>query len=110
MTVKNLRKLRTDAKLTQQQLGDVIGTTQQSINKYENHNVEPDIRTLIILADYFNTTIDYLVGHVPTPDIDLPKAPELTSDEYSLIQDFRKLSQDERKSIQLIIQNYLKNT
>ena len=97
--VKNLRKLRIDAKLTQQQLADVLGTTQQSINKYENHDVEPDISALIILADYFHTTIDYLVGHTT----DQTKMLELNEDEYSLIQNFRNLSEDERKSIQLII-------
>ena len=61
--VKNLRKLRINKGISQQQLADVIGTSQQSVNKYENHSVEPDISALIKLADYFETTIDYLVGH-----------------------------------------------
>ena len=62
--VENLRKLRTSRGISQQQLADVIGTSQQSINKYENHSVEPDIRTLTKIADYLGTTIDSLVGHV----------------------------------------------
>ena len=107
--VKNLRKLRIDAKLTQQQLADILDTTQQSINKYENHNVEPDIRALTMLADYFHTTIDYLVGHTPISDTDLSEMLELSKDECSFIQDFRKLSMDEQESIKLVIQNYLKN-
>lgn len=45
--VKNLRKLRTSSGISQQQLADIIGTSQQSINKYENHSVEPDINGLI---------------------------------------------------------------
>ena len=36
--VKNLKFLRTNKGLSQQQLAEVIGTSQQSINKYENHN------------------------------------------------------------------------
>lgn len=40
-----------------------MSLSQQSINKYENHGVEPDIDTLIKLADYFNTSVDYLIGH-----------------------------------------------
>lgn len=61
--IQNLRKLRISKGLSQQQLADVMGISQQSINKYENHNVEPDISALIKIADYFETTIDYLVGH-----------------------------------------------
>ncbi|MGN0501777.1 MAG: helix-turn-helix transcriptional regulator, partial [Ruminococcus sp.] len=34
--VKNLKLLRTKKGLSQQQLADIIGTSQQSINKYEN--------------------------------------------------------------------------
>lgn len=107
--VKNLRKLRISRGISQQQLADVMGTSQQSVNKYENHNVEPDISSLIKLADYFETSVDYLIGHIfsfdqrPTEDI------ELTSKELTLIQDYRRLSKDEQNSIQLIIKNYLKS-
>lgn len=58
--VKNLKKLRAEYGISQQQLADVIGVSQQSINKFENHNVEPDIETLGAMADYFNVSIDYL--------------------------------------------------
>ena len=61
--VENLKKLRIKHKISQKQLADVIGVSQQSINKYENHNIEPDIDTLKSLANYFNTSIDYLVGY-----------------------------------------------
>lgn len=60
--IKNLKKLRTEYGLSQQQLADNIGVSQQSVNKYENHNIEPDIATLMAIASLFNTTIDYLVG------------------------------------------------
>lgn len=60
--IKNLKKLRNEHGLSQQQLADSIGVSQQSINKYENHNIEPDIATLMAIASLFNTTIDYLVG------------------------------------------------
>ena len=41
--LKNIKKLRIGKGLSQQQLADIIGVSQQSINKYENHNVEPNI-------------------------------------------------------------------
>ena len=61
--IANLKKLRNAYNISQQQLADVIGVSQQSINKYENHNIEPDIETLKTMAKFFNTSIDYLVGY-----------------------------------------------
>ena len=108
--VKNLRKLRISRGISQQQLADIIGTSQQSINKYENHNVEPDIQVLMKLADYFETTVDYLVGHVSLfENQHPPKALELSKEENILVGEYRMLSKEEKESIKLIFKNYLKN-
>ena len=87
--VKNLRKLRLSRGISQQQLADVLGTSQQSVNKYENHSVEPDISALIKLADFFETTIDYLVGHISLPEQDIKEEMELTKEETKLILEYR---------------------
>lgn len=103
--LKNLKTLRIQSGISQKQLADVIGVSQQSINKYENHNIEPDIRTLIALADFFGTSVDYLIGYT---DIDNTVAPlDLTHKETAFIKDFRKLSLRQKESIQLVIKNYL---
>ncbi len=107
--VKNLRSFRLNKGLSQQQLAAIIGTTQQSINKYENHATEPDIQTLIRLADCFQVSIDELVGYTPQSSDDPGEALILTREEIFLIQNRRKLSRSERDSIRLILENYLKN-
>ena len=107
--VRNLRKLRLAKGVSQQQLAAAIGTTQQSINKYENHSTEPDIQTLIRLADYFGTSVDELVGHYTPPSEEEIHDLILTRDEIFLIQNRRRLSRSERESIRLILENYLKN-
>ena len=56
--IKNLKKLRQLAGVTQQQLAEQLTVSQQSVNKYENHNVEPDIDTLIKIADFFEVSLD----------------------------------------------------
>lgn len=61
--LKNLKLLRQERGMSQKQLADRIGVSQQSVNKYENHNVEPDIETLIRIADCFGTSVDFLIGH-----------------------------------------------
>lgn len=103
--IQNLKALRTAKGISQQQLSNVIGVTQQSINKYENHSVEPDIATLIKIADFFETTIDYLVGRTEKSE----KSPDaITREEKTMIYNFRKLNTDEKQIIRLCIKNGIK--
>ena len=106
--VKNLRKLRAAQGVSQQRLAEAIGTSQQSINKYENHNIEPDIAGLTALADYFGTTVDYLIGHTACEANSPLEELELSREEFALVQDYRRLSPEEKKSIRLVVQNYLR--
>lgn len=107
--VKNLKKLRLSAGISQQKLADIIGTSQQSINKYENHNVEPDINTLIDFANYFDTSVDFLIGHT---EIDHKFEEihhyDLNDEESKLITEYRNLTKEEKDSINAVIKNYLK--
>ncbi len=103
--VKNLKKLRAEAGVSQQQLADVIGVSQQSINKYENHNVEPDISTLIALSDYFSTSVDYLIGNTDLKrKIEVVHTFDLNDDEKEIIEKYRKTSDKNKKIIELILE------
>ena len=105
--LKNLRKLREERGVTQKQLADIISVSQQSINKYENHNIEPDIDTLIKMADYFETSVDYIVGHSKIRrKIEIVNSYDLNAEEAKLVEDYRKLSNKQRFSIALILENY----
>ena len=105
--VKNLKELRTSKGISQSKLAESIGISQQSINKYENHNIEPDISTLCALADFFSTSVDYLIGH---SDIDhkIEKITpfDLNEDEEALVTAYRNLTSAEKESLHLIIKNY----
>lgn len=61
--VKNLRLLREETGLSQQKLADMLNISQQAIFKYEKTSNEPDISTLIKLAEIFDVTVDYLIGN-----------------------------------------------
>lgn len=107
MMVKNLKKLRNEKKVTQQQLAEKIGVSQQSVNKYENHNVEPDIETLIKIAEYFHTSVDYLIGNTELERvIENVEKYDLNFDEKCLIDIYRKLDYDERESIVHVMNIY----
>lgn len=57
-----LKELRKQKKISQLKLAMDLGMNQNSISRYENHEREADYATLIKLADYFNVSIDYLLG------------------------------------------------
>lgn len=105
--VKNLRLLRTKNNISQQQLAEIIGVTQQSINKYENHKIEPDIQTLIKLAEYFNTSVDYLIGHTDIDHIIEPVVSyDLNKEEASLIEYYRRLLKKQKHAVLILAQSY----
>ena len=105
--IKNLRKLRLEKGISQQQLANEVWVTQQSINKYENHNIEPDIDTLVKLADYFQTSIDYLVGHTEIDHIiEHIEQYDLNNDEASLIDNYRRLSVNQKEAIKTVVKSY----
>lgn len=106
--VKNLKLLRQKKGLSQQQLAEIIGVSQQSVYKYEKQNVEPELSVLISMADFFETSVDYLIGHSEVNHkIEKIQPFELNAEEARLIKDYQKLTKSEKESIQLIIKNYL---
>ena len=101
--VKNLKKLRMEKGISQQALAEKIGISQQSINKYENHKIEPDISTLIAMANYFDTTVDYLVGRT-----DETGNPTETSPTDVLFEKYRLLDDKEKNCINIIVDTFHK--
>ncbi len=57
-----LKELRESNKLTQQDVGKIINVTQGAYNLYEKQEREISIKNLIILANYYNVSLDYLCG------------------------------------------------
>lgn len=61
--MNRIKLLRLTHNLTQEELCKVINISQASLSGYENGKYEPDNKTLIQLAAYFNVSIDYLLGY-----------------------------------------------
>ena len=101
--IKNLKLLRSKKGISQQSLANILGISQQSINKYENHNVEPDISILVAMAEYFDTTIDYLVGKNDNPDL---LEGNFSENEKKLIAKYRKLNDAEKLCVDTLIETY----
>ncbi len=102
--LKNLKALRENAGVSQKQLAEAIGVSQQSINKYENHKIEPDIGTMIKIADYFESSVDYLIGHSSVRRRIAETANfELDADEALLVQRYRRLTTKQRAGVLTIL-------
>lgn len=59
---KNLRAVRLEKNMTQQQVADAINIALRSYQKYEQGIREPSLTTLVALADFLDVTTDRLLG------------------------------------------------
>ena len=62
-----LRALREGIGLSQSKFADVIGSTQSSINRYENGQATPTVDLLRKYADYFDVSMDYIFARCDDP-------------------------------------------
>ena len=90
MRLKELREARS---LSQDDLGNALGLSKSSISNYENGYRQPDMETLISIADYFDVTVDYVVGRSSLPNF------EISPKEEIILQVYRSLPEDKRDLI-----------
>ena len=62
MVFENIRNLREDNDKVQVELAEYLNVKQTTYSKYELGKINVPVEVLIKLADYYNVTIDYLVG------------------------------------------------
>ena len=62
-----LRQLREEQKFSQADLGELLGMNQNTISRYETGVREPSIRDLVLIADYFRVSVDYLLCRTDNP-------------------------------------------
>ena len=62
MKFQRIQDLRIDSDLSQKKIGEILHISQRSYSHYETGSRNIPIEMLIRLADYYDTTSDYLVG------------------------------------------------
>ena len=60
---ENIKKYRKEMNLTQEGLAEAFGVTVGAVSKWESGNTVPDIMTMMDLADFFNVSMDILLGY-----------------------------------------------
>lgn len=92
-----LKELRNECGLTQEELAKITGISFPTISRYENGiRDEPKLTILKTLANYFDVTIDYLVGDTDVKDTNFTPSEvarifnELDDDDKRILMDLAK--------------------
>lgn len=67
--INRLKELRVKKEKTQLQVQMETGIEQALLSKYENGVRVPPTETLVILADYYNVSMDYIMGRTDNPKV-----------------------------------------
>lgn len=98
--MNRIKKLRQKRNITQVRLGTEIEVSQETISAYESGKVEPKLENLVRMADYLNTSTDYLLGRIdndaPLIDITNKIADEQLND---LLNNYCLLNNLQRKDL-----------
>lgn len=73
---KRLKELREERRLYQKELAKILGLSFRGYQNYETNQSDPKLATLIAIADYYQVSIDYLVGRTDEPDLHTSTAKE----------------------------------
>ena len=93
-----LQELRTQAGLTQRELAEKIGVKNYTVANWEQNRTEPAIKDLVDLANFFEVSVDYLIGR----ESELGQIivfKNLTDSQIELLTLFEQFSADKKEVI-----------
>ena len=79
MKYERIRDLREDNELTQEYMGKILNVSQRTYSRYENDERAIPIEILSKLADYYGTSVDYIIERTDQPKAIRPEHRELFS-------------------------------
>ena len=106
---QNLKYLRNEKGFTQSQLAEILHYTQSNICEWEKGTVEPKASALITLANYFEVSIEYLLGLEDDfgGSVGQKEAPQFTAEERELLEDYRELSAPGKQLVKTTVKTLL---
>ena len=114
MIMKRLKELREQKNLTQAQLSKFLNISASTIGMYEQGRRFPDENLLKHISQYFNVSIDYLLGltNIPnTIDDYIQKSNtnsyHINDDEQTLIKKYRQLKAEDKQIIDTMLERFV---
>ncbi len=101
-----IKDLREDCDKTQQELADYLGTSTQHYGKYENGHAEIPFERAIMLAKYYNVSLDYIAG-LTNSKKGLSRG-ELSDSQQELMRLVSTLTSSEKQKLAEILKTILK--
>ena len=100
----NLKQIRNNKNLLQNKVAMDLNITQETISSYETGRVFPSSDMLIKLADYYNTSIDYILCRTKYDmPIDSIKPNNITDEDFMLLNKMHKLSSVDKAKAEVYI-------
>jgi len=97
-----LKQLRTNKDMTGEELGKIFNVTKVAISNWESCRRFPDQDTLINIADFFNVSVDYLLGRTdeksPISNEELIEMQKFTNNNDEVINLMKKLYELDAKT------------
>lgn len=89
---ERLKQLRTEKKMTQQALADLVNVNRVTYTNWENGKREPELDKVVELATELNSTVDYLLGNsdINYLDITEKELKNLSKEEAQILSDEMK--------------------
>ncbi len=104
-----LRELREEKDLTQVELAKKLNITSQSLSQYELGKRIPDIEMIDRLANFFNVSVDYLLGRTDIKNSSMFTIKEF-EEEYvpsnKMFEEIDKLSPESQEELKKLIELY----
>lgn len=123
MVSENLKRVRKEHKLTQQDIANVLGIDRSTYTFYETGKTSPSISTVYKLAEIYNVTVGYLLGVEENKNAEVKKSvgvnvasPQadhiafLDKDEQVLLMCYRIISDENKAKAIEMLKDMAKNT
>ena len=98
--MNNFKSIRTKRKITQTELANVLNVKQETISAYESGKALPSCESLIKMAEYLNTSTDYLLGRI---EDDSPLTgfnfKDMNPKTYKIINNFIMLKENQKDDV-----------
>lgn len=97
---ERLRELRLELGKTQQEMADLLSITSSAYSLYETGKRQLNYENLLLLADYFEVSLDYLFGRSKVKTLPL----ETTPADQRLIAQYHALDSRGKKAVQALLE------
>lgn len=98
--MNNFKKLRIKRNITQVELAKVLNVKQETISAYESGKALPSCESLVKMAEYLNTSTDYLLGRIeddkPLTEFNIK---DMNPKTYKMINNFIMLKDKEKDDV-----------